>query len=199
MKRGNTILQGDSIERRRKAGMCEICVECGRNSLKFSADLRQESWGLPPVLHIHPPVTPLDMPQSLCGLDHAGTGKEGSSAKRKRDNRTFEQSLGNDTCEDGRRETDKIAPDGGESEKMWWLSHESDVGWADTHPDFALDLPQCESEGVMSLISEGKSITDLSSRSTFPQDSSAEVEAPPSAHLSSMQLTSLLREECCNA
>lgn len=44
----------------------------------------------------------------------------------------------------GRTETDKIEADGGESEKMWWLSHESGVGWADTHPDFAPDLPQCE-------------------------------------------------------
>lgn len=31
-----------------------------------------------------PPVMLLDMPRSLCALDHAGTGKEGSSAKKKR-------------------------------------------------------------------------------------------------------------------
>lgn len=34
---------------------------------------------------------PLDMPQSLCALDHAGTGKEGSSAERKRDRLVVEK------------------------------------------------------------------------------------------------------------
>lgn len=52
-----------------------------RNSLKLSAGHCRERRGLH---HIPPPVTPLDMPQSLCALDHAGTGKEGSSAKRER-------------------------------------------------------------------------------------------------------------------
>lgn len=47
-------------------------------------DLRRERRGLPLVRHIPPPVMLLDMPQSLCALDRAGTGKEGSSAKREK-------------------------------------------------------------------------------------------------------------------
>lgn len=47
-------------------------------------DLRRESRNLPLVCHIPPPVKLLDMPRSLCALDHAGTGKEGSSAKNMR-------------------------------------------------------------------------------------------------------------------
>lgn len=62
--------------------MCAICVEERRNSLKLSVNLRRERPGLPLVHHIRPPVMLLDMPQSLCALDHAGTGKEGSSAER---------------------------------------------------------------------------------------------------------------------
>lgn len=62
--------------------MCPVCVEERRNSLKLSANLRPARPGLPLVRHIRPPVTLSDMPQSLCALDHAGTGKEGSSAKR---------------------------------------------------------------------------------------------------------------------
>lgn len=55
-----------------------------RNSLKLSVGHCRERRGLPLVHHIPPPVMPSDMPQSLCALDRAGTGKEGSSAKRER-------------------------------------------------------------------------------------------------------------------
>lgn len=65
--------------------MCSICVCDGGDgdSLKFSVDLHPESRGLPPVRHIHPLAMPSDMPRSLCALNHAGTGKEESSAKEK--------------------------------------------------------------------------------------------------------------------
>lgn len=66
--------------------MCDVGVEDGRrNSLRFSVDLRRERRGLPLLRHTRPPAKPLDMPQSLCALGHAGTGKEGSSAKRKKE------------------------------------------------------------------------------------------------------------------
>lgn len=80
----------------------------------------------------------LDMPQSLCALDHAGTGKEGSSAKR---------------C--------KIVSDdyaGGEREKMCRLHHQPDRGQVDTHSEFALVFSQCESKGVSTLISKPSQI-----------------------------------------
>lgn len=54
------------------------------NSLRFSVDLRWERRGLPLARHIPPPGMLLDMPRSLCALDHAGTGKEENSAKKKR-------------------------------------------------------------------------------------------------------------------
>lgn len=70
----------------RADGACVVFVSVmGGDSLRFSVDLRQERRGLPLVRHIPPLVMPLDMPRSLCALDHAGTGKEESSAKRKRD------------------------------------------------------------------------------------------------------------------
>lgn len=91
-----------------------------RNSLKLSVGHCRESRGLPLVHHIPPPVMPLDMPQSLCALDRAGTGKEGSSAKRE----SHREKLRNDGWEEwgnAEGESDKIVPDGwrgGKREKM---------------------------------------------------------------------------------
>lgn len=82
-----------------------------RDSLESSVDLHRESPGLPLVRHIPLPGKPSDMPQSLCALDHAGTGKEGNSAKKERAWSSYgmmdEQSGGMQ-----RGESDKIVPDG---------------------------------------------------------------------------------------
>lgn len=51
-----------------------------KDSPESFADLHQESRRLVLARRNPLPATPLDMPQSLCVLDHAGTGREGSSA-----------------------------------------------------------------------------------------------------------------------
>lgn len=54
-----------------------------KNLPESSADLHWESQ-LQLLARRNPlPAMPLDMPQSLCVLDHAGTGREGNSAKHK--------------------------------------------------------------------------------------------------------------------
>lgn len=73
--------------------------------------LHRESRGLLLLRHIRLPGKPLDMPQSLCALDHAGTGKEGNSAKKER----VQSSYGMMDEHSGgmqRGESDKIVPDG---------------------------------------------------------------------------------------
>lgn len=57
----------------------------GRDSPESYVDLHRGSRGLPPPRRTPLPGKPWDMPQSLCGLDHAGTGREGNSAKRERE------------------------------------------------------------------------------------------------------------------
>lgn len=56
-----------------------------KDSPESSVDLHQESRGLLPARCTRLPAMPLDMPQSLCVLDHAGTGREGNSAKTGRE------------------------------------------------------------------------------------------------------------------
>lgn len=47
-------------------------------------DYDGEWQGLPLDRYILPPAMPSDMLQSQCVLDHASTGKEGNSAKKKK-------------------------------------------------------------------------------------------------------------------
>lgn len=54
-----------------------------KDSPESSADLHRESRGLRLARHTRLPAMPLDMPQSPCVLDHAGTGREGNSAKHR--------------------------------------------------------------------------------------------------------------------
>lgn len=49
-------------------------------------DYDGEWQGLPLDRYILPPAMPSDMLQSQCVLDHASTGKEGNSAKKKKRN-----------------------------------------------------------------------------------------------------------------
>ena len=58
---------------------CEYCVK-GMRSPNASGRLPGE--GLP--LHLPLPENPWDTPQSLCALDHGGTGTEESSGRRER-------------------------------------------------------------------------------------------------------------------
>lgn len=75
--------------KRRRSRRCSHSGSRQENSPERVVDSAQKRRGLPRDPDSPPPATPSDMLQSQCVLDHASTGKEGSSAKKKRDRQAF--------------------------------------------------------------------------------------------------------------
>lgn len=65
-------------------GSSEGCVCGGGHSLWVWTSCPGGRSSSPLLLHTRPPETLWDMPQSLCVLDHAGSGRAESSGKRER-------------------------------------------------------------------------------------------------------------------